>query len=123
MLEHDDGAPHHGGKQDVIEDDDRGLRAADDNEDHIPVPDATQGPATETNGCQDDDSSVATLLEPPMTEHDRFMAAEKAGCVASDLQVSRRHVPREKKTHTPLWFSHGTNVHQERTERVWTRRS
>ena len=71
------------------------------------MPDATQGPVTVTDGCQDDDSSAApsleppmtddckdddssaaTLLEPPMTEHDQFMAAEEAGRVASEKQVS-----------------------------------
>ena len=100
VLEDDDGAPHHGGEQDVIKDDDSEPPAADDNEDHIPFPDATQGPVTVTNSCQDDDSSAATPLEPPMTEHDRFMAAEEASHVASDLQVSRRHVSTQKKTPT-----------------------
>ena len=60
----------------TLEDDDSKLPAADDNEDRIPIPDATQGPATATDGydgCQDDDSSVAMSSEPPpppLTEHD-----------------------------------------------------
>ena len=63
-LEDGDGVPHHGGEQDVIEDDDSEPDVADDNEDHIPVPDVTQGSATATDGCQDDDSSAVTSLEP-----------------------------------------------------------
>ena len=100
VLEDDDGAPHHGGEQDVIEDDDSEPAVADDNEDHIPVPDDTQGPATATDCCQDDDSSAATSLEPPMTEHDQFMAAEEAGHVVSDIQVSGRCVSMQKNTPT-----------------------
>ena len=81
-----------GGEPDVLEDNDREPPAADDNEDHIPIPDATQGTATATDDCQDDNSSDGTPFEPPMTEHDRFMAAEEAGRAASDVQVSRRRV-------------------------------
>ena len=35
-----------------------------------------------------------------MTEHDRFMAAEEAGRVASEKQVSGRHISTQKKTPT-----------------------
>ena len=53
-LEADDGSPPPGGEPDVLDDDDREPPAADDNEDHIPIPDATQGAATATDDCQDD---------------------------------------------------------------------
>ena len=108
-FEDDDGGPPPGGEQDVPKDDDSEPPAADDNEDHIPVPDATQGKGTAaaTDDCQDEDDSAGTPFEPPppppppsLTEHDRFMAAEEAGRVASDLQVSRRRVSTRKKTPT-----------------------
>ena len=100
-----------GDGEDDLEDNDAEPPAADANEEHIPVPDtteaaatatddcqdgdsseATEGAATATDDCQDDDSSEGTPFEPPMTEHDRFMAAEEAGHVTSDLQVSGRRV-------------------------------
>ena len=78
-----------GDGEDDLEDDDGEPPAADANEDHIPVPDTTEGAATATDDCQDDDSSDATEgaaaatddcqddnssegtpFEPPMTEHD-----------------------------------------------------
>ena len=92
VLEDDDGAPPPGDEQDVLEDDDSEPPPAGDNEEHIPIPDATQGPAEATDGCQDDDSYATTSLEPPLTEHDWFKAAEEAGCAAGDLQVSGRRV-------------------------------
>ena len=96
-LEVDDSGPPPGGEPDVLEDDGGEPSAADDNEDHIPVPGATQGAATATDDCQDDNSPEGMPFEPPMTEHDRFMATEEARRVASDLQVSRR---RQGKTPT-----------------------
>ena len=106
-----------GDGEDDLEDNDGEPPAADTNEEHIPVPDttegavtvtvdyqeddsseATEGAATATNDCLDDDSSDGTPFEPPMTEHDRFMAAEKAVRVASDRQVSGRRVSTRTKT-------------------------
>ena len=89
-----------GEEEDVLEDDDSEPPPADDNGEYIPIPNATEGPPAATAGCEGDDSSETTLLEPPPTEHDHFKATEEAGRAAGDLQVGERRVSSRKKTST-----------------------
>ena len=105
VLEDDDGAPPPGDEQDVLEDDDSEPPPADGNEDHIPIPDATHGPAAVTDGCQDDDSSATMLLEP----HRLNMAGSRPPKKPVMLRVTYKSAgdmfPRKKRPPPTTWLS------------------
>ena len=86
-----------GDKEDVLEDDDSKPPPANDNGEHIPIPDAVEGQPAVTDECESDDSSETTSLEPPPIEHDHFKATKEASGAAGDYKLASNGFPCEKR--------------------------